>query len=816
MQNSLQLNENSVYADCDEVFIDKKEGGTRRISDSEESSCDLNYDWNKMCPRDSEESCEESKSYDSNSQDYNSTLSLDAFSIRGQSNHMQHAFHLGDQMQAANVSFKPCGQTRDNRYVFKQIANSNGQKTLDRESFFDAVIVYAKEDINEVTHFVQYVNAVVHYHCGFVPEVELYDQGMFCSSTVSVVDDVLNRSSVVFVYLTRNINSSHLQFFIDEAVSVSRLGMNSSYVMAGRRTTDRQWALKPVHTLPKHMRDYRTPAGLVSCRGIDWFYKDSEHTRNTVVSVMKEARRIRTEAERWEIGSTFQDRFSQPPNVIQPSFVQDQKTFTSRGVPAPGQPLAASQDPVEAKVANSGHVTVRFRPSARPQQPPVSYHSPGPPVYPPPYHVPSRQNYGLPKDSHQRNTNMRMQNLQAAQRTERFMDSVNNSQSAMSSPIFHNRSAPVYQRHAQVTSRGLQHVANLDIDNRQSFENAPSNQSHRHEGLTDRRQPRRYRKGQNYRNRFPSSESETSSSDEDDDFEESLPSELKKKRNINIIGCKFVQLGKNNRVLDSPTVSKKKDKIRRRVKDEESGGDASVRPDSKTVSKHDQEIKEKQDSSPKTLSEPAPHQVFTAGRSSQTLNSSVVEDNLDVSNAAIASVSRTSETHKEKDLRPLDVIESPKASNIIRNMESDCAISNVEIRSAGELKEYQLTTTGKQKNVFVNDLDTAGDDDEGVHNIRAHENIRLESSDDNNALSEDQDVSEAENLKTSLHKGQSARKGITEKNPANSQTNISTLQSTLSHPRSIDFMAILKTLKIIPTTQTDVCPGSGMSGDDVE
>lgn len=864
--NSLQERKNSNSSESEScmdqqkdcgVSKDKTEGNTRRISDSEESSFGDNSDWNKMDSLDKEESYEECQNNRGDLQVNDNTVSVDAISMNEQSSHRQDAYHPGESFQATSDCFKASDLPGDDKFVCKQSPESNGQwdirgENLTSVKFFDAVVVYAKEDMCEVLEFVHYLHATVNYEFNFVPEIELYDQGMFCSSHVAVVEDVLNRSGVVFVYLTRNTNSEHLHLFIDEAVSLSRLRMNPAHVMAGRRTTDRQWALKPVHTLPARMRDYKTPAGLVSCRGIDWFDKDSQHTRSTVVSILKEARRIREEAERMEIGNIFQSH--RLHNIVHPPFVASKEKFTSRGAPAYQQPFSSYNHPMSTSVTNTGDVKIRFRPSARPQRPPVNYHSPGPPANQPPSYLTSQQMYGLPKEDPRINVNPRVQTHQIIDQSR---VSMNNFPSPAPRQVFHdsNTRIPVYQPHPNETTENHQRVADLDIDNRQSIESAQSSQSYRrsfdpHEGNNERQQSRRHRSGQKYRNRFSGSESETSSTDEDEDFEDTLPAKFKKKRNINIIGCKFVQLGTNNRVLDRPTLSKRKIKSSRRVRHDDSDEDESIGSDSKTTSKHKDEANEKeQDVNQTAQFQSEPHQVPSVVRSSQTFNSSVLEDNLDISNISLPYdshkhvLSKTSKSSKDKDLTFVDLkksgvcdvnvnVESQKVDNVKSTSDNEklapCIVSNVKLKKPEDLKEYQLTVKGKQKDVFVNDLDKVEDDDESLLLGRsvADQNICLESSgEDNNAFSEDQEVSENESHTNSLLKEQNDSKRSTAETCENFQKK-RPVQKFLPLPKvlpkHLDFMVMIKTLNIIPAAKSTASPdtnvklSSELSEDDVE
>lgn len=558
-------------SECCEIVTTKTGGNTFRTSDSEDSSSSENLDRHKMDALSGTESPEvNDKSY-SLFPVQNNYVSVDAVSFSEDMAHTQ-----GDLRHQ-----EPLRVTREDKlkdyFSSKQTSTAHdAHKVYQNNSFsitfYDAIVVYAKEDFNEVLDFTHSLQAIMNYEAQYVPEIELYDHGMFCSSTVRGVEDIMNRASVVFVYLTRNLNSEQVSLFIDEAVSLSRLDMNHAYVMSGRRTTDRKWAVKPVHTLPASRRSYKVPAGLVSCRGIDWYDKDSQHTRSTIASIMKEARRIREEADRREVGNTFQTQFEIPRN-IQPLYAPTKEKLRSEEAPLVQQPVKTHNNGFSITDTGRGDFRVRFRPSVRPSHPPVSYHSPGPPVNQPPYLKTRQQLYARPSVSSGIITNPGVQTQPAV-----YYHPISPGHSLPPSKrqVYPNNisgvqdSLPLHQPQAPVTPRFS--YGDIDIDNRQSFESAQTSQSDsRNIGFQDRHgirhTSRRQLSGKSYRNSLDRSVPETSSSDDSDDFEGGLPASMKKKRNINIVGCKFVQLGAGNKVFDGRAVSKKKKvKSSRRVK----------------------------------------------------------------------------------------------------------------------------------------------------------------------------------------------------------------------------------------------------------
>ena len=156
------------------------------------------------------------------------------------------------------------------------------------------------------------------------------------------------------------------------------------------------------------------------------------------------------------------------------------------------------------------------------------------------------------------------------------------------------------------------------------------------------------------------------------------------------------------------------------------------------------------------------HQVHPIAQTSQSFNSSVVEDNLDITNSAVPygsskhSLSEKGKLFKDKDLNFSDLKESESkvVNTVIATANKQTFASrdavNVKLKSSRELKEYQLTANGKTKDVFVNDLDEA-DNETVLDESATDQNINCDSSgDDNNAFSEDLTDSEKESLTNEL------------------------------------------------------------------
>lgn len=154
--------------------------------------------------------------------------------------------------------------------------------------FFDAAIVYDKRDYEEVIDFRDQLIYLVKSRLKEDLRIELFDSEEFSQSKIMVVEDVVEKCSVVLVYLSSNFTSPELHLFVEEAIGLSRLGYNNP-IQTGQMNSQKQWVLKPVHTKPRKSRDYKTPVGLLTVNGIDWFDRNSEYTMKQILQTMQVA-----------------------------------------------------------------------------------------------------------------------------------------------------------------------------------------------------------------------------------------------------------------------------------------------------------------------------------------------------------------------------------------------------------------------------------------------------------------------------------------------------------------------------------------------
>ncbi|XP_053377391.1 uncharacterized protein LOC123529032 isoform X2 [Mercenaria mercenaria] len=182
--------------------------------------------------------------------------------------------------------------------------------------YFDAVIVYDKNDYSNVISFRNQLHSIVKSSLDEDLKIELFDSEEFAQSKIMVVEDVIDRCSVVLIYLSSNFNSPELHLFIEEAIGLSRLGYNDPEFQSGRTTSRRQWVLKPVHTEPRKSRDYKTPLGLLTVNGIDWFDRSSSHTLNQIKGMMQTAIMQRKQREvEGNTSRTYEHVFGSSPEM---------------------------------------------------------------------------------------------------------------------------------------------------------------------------------------------------------------------------------------------------------------------------------------------------------------------------------------------------------------------------------------------------------------------------------------------------------------------------------------------------------------------
>ncbi|XP_052279597.1 uncharacterized protein LOC127877595 isoform X2 [Dreissena polymorpha] len=188
------------------------------------------------------------------------------------------------KLDKADDSFKDLKE-----FIKQYVKQEIGSKRSNIKRLCDAVIVYDKNDYDYAVDMKDEIKAMVTQELNEKLRIELFDDEKFMQSHVQVVQDVLKNANVVLVYLSNNTeNSRQVQFFIEEAVAVTRIGP----IHKGGLVSDCEFSVRPVHSQPPNRRNYRIPPGLVSVSGIDWYDK-SKHTYDRIVAIMKNAIRRR-------------------------------------------------------------------------------------------------------------------------------------------------------------------------------------------------------------------------------------------------------------------------------------------------------------------------------------------------------------------------------------------------------------------------------------------------------------------------------------------------------------------------------------------
>lgn len=159
--------------------------------------------------------------------------------------------------------------------------------------FFDAAVLYDKGDFQEAVYFKDQIKSLVEASLKEELRIEMFDSEVFVQSNILVVKDVVRRCSVVLVYLTQNADSTRFQFFVEEAVAMTRLCGEELGIPPSKK-----FCIRPVHTLPQTKRRYETPVGLLTINGIEWFGKFDAYSRDKVVDIMKTAMHFRKTCEK--------------------------------------------------------------------------------------------------------------------------------------------------------------------------------------------------------------------------------------------------------------------------------------------------------------------------------------------------------------------------------------------------------------------------------------------------------------------------------------------------------------------------------------
>ena len=182
----------------------------------------------------------------------------------------QQSRHVNEVLSQNNIdivgSLTHLHETRD---------NDSGGKLL-----YDAAVVCDKRDHEAALEFKKKIRDIAEHNVCAELLIQVFDSNTLVND-VSNVTDIINRSNFVFIYLTKNSNTTAFNFICQEAIGLTRLSTNATFKT--------RFKLRPVHTLPETERNYDTPWGLLTARGIEWCDKNSSHTKRKILNMMKTA-----------------------------------------------------------------------------------------------------------------------------------------------------------------------------------------------------------------------------------------------------------------------------------------------------------------------------------------------------------------------------------------------------------------------------------------------------------------------------------------------------------------------------------------------
>lgn len=119
-----------------------------------------------------------------------------------------------------------------------------------------------------------------------VRDVRIKNFTELASSKVSVSDVKDTVSLFLFIFTNNNPLNKSSVHRLHELLAETKFGRDANKI----------YAVRPIHTVDKDARQYEYH-GLRAVYGIDWYNKDSEHTKGIIVSLLEEAVRVRKRNE---------------------------------------------------------------------------------------------------------------------------------------------------------------------------------------------------------------------------------------------------------------------------------------------------------------------------------------------------------------------------------------------------------------------------------------------------------------------------------------------------------------------------------------
>lgn len=191
---------------------------------------------------------------------------------------------------------------------------------LNAQNLVDVVIVYAKSDYCTACRYKEYLEKVAKDKNIDGVIIALYTREDFPTNDVKVVEEVVNRSMRIVMLLSENFGKEvNLTFIKEEAIGLTRLQEyppdEQMSLFATAIVNRKKDAIRPVHTVPKSKRYYRTPVGLSVLRAFEYFdnNKNQNYEDDMSASFLKQARTDRiNHCEELGRNQSFNN-----PNVVQ-------------------------------------------------------------------------------------------------------------------------------------------------------------------------------------------------------------------------------------------------------------------------------------------------------------------------------------------------------------------------------------------------------------------------------------------------------------------------------------------------------------------
>ncbi|XP_052067335.1 uncharacterized protein LOC127706708 isoform X2 [Mytilus californianus] len=171
---------------------------------------------------------------------------------------------------------------------------------LTPKHLMDMVIVYAKSDYQKANNYMKYLKTMADNNGMEDIKIVLYTSEDFPNNDVKVVEEVVNRSMRVLMLLSANFaNEVNLNFIKEETIGMTRLQelppQEQISLFATTIMNRKKNCIRPVHTVPRKERYYRTPVGLSVLRAFEFFSDNRNQSYEDAMALefLKKAREDR-------------------------------------------------------------------------------------------------------------------------------------------------------------------------------------------------------------------------------------------------------------------------------------------------------------------------------------------------------------------------------------------------------------------------------------------------------------------------------------------------------------------------------------------